>query len=104
MAKWCLGSSFLERSLGIQTATFASGHWWFGCYGKKLLKTDESFKMVGKYEFDCGLGVVGISPGRFLVGRGGGAGDKRAGSMVVAQSDDKQSLVIQQQTEGKSEE
>lgn len=33
--------------LGIQTATFANGHFWFGCYGGKLLKADPSLKLVG---------------------------------------------------------
>jgi hypothetical protein len=44
--------------LGIQNAAFAQGHWWFGCYGSVLLKTTPDFKMVGKYNFNCGYGVL----------------------------------------------
>ena len=44
--------------LGIQAAAFAQGHWWFACYGSVLLKTTPDFKMVGKYNFNCGYGVL----------------------------------------------
>jgi hypothetical protein len=54
--------------LGIQTACFAHGHWWFGCYGKKLLKTDESFNLLGKYDLDFGVGIVGLPDGKLLKG------------------------------------
>lgn len=58
--------------LGIQTATFAEGRWWFGCYGdpKILLVTDAHFELQGRYEFDCSLGIVGLSDGRFLAASG----------------------------------
>ncbi len=59
--------------LGIQTATFAHGRWWFGCYGSPqiLLVTDPDFRMQGRYEFNCSLGIEGIPDGRMLsaVGR-----------------------------------
>lgn len=56
--------------LGIQTAAFAEGHWWFGCYGNRLLKVDPKFQVIGNYPFDCGLGIVGGEDGTFLVARG----------------------------------
>lgn len=58
--------------LGIQTATFAHDRWWFGCYGdpKILLVTDADFRMKGRYEIDCSLGIEGITRGRLLVGNG----------------------------------
>jgi len=58
--------------LGIQTATFAEGRWWFGCYGnpKILLVTDPQFRLLGRYEFDCSLGIVGIGGGRFYAAGG----------------------------------
>lgn len=58
--------------LGIQTAAWHEGAWWFGCYGspKILLKTDGDFHLLGRYELDCSLGVVGIAPGRFLIAEG----------------------------------
>lgn len=58
--------------LGIQTATFAHDHWWFGCYGdpKIALMTDAAFQMKGRYEIDCSLGIEGMTGGRLLVGNG----------------------------------
>lgn len=58
--------------IGIQTAAFAHGKWWFGCYGtpRILLVTDESFKEVGRYEVDCSLGIVGVSNEKLMIGTG----------------------------------
>ena len=46
--------------LGIQTATFSDGRWYFGCYGtpEVLLVTDADFRLVGKYEFNCSYGIA----------------------------------------------
>ncbi|MCA9122920.1 MAG: hypothetical protein H6822_06700 [Planctomycetaceae bacterium] len=58
--------------LGIQTATFAHDRWWFGCYGdpKILLVTDAAFQMLGRYEFDCSLGIEGLLNGHLLSASG----------------------------------
>ena len=58
-------------SLGIQTATYSRGHWWFGCYGnpRELLKTDDSLKFLKKYTFDASVGIAALDDGRFLVAR-----------------------------------
>lgn len=58
--------------LGIQTATFAHDRWWFGCYGdpRILLVTDADFRMLGRHEIDCSLGIEGLSGGRLLVASG----------------------------------
>ena len=58
--------------LGIQTASFAHGRWWFGCYGdpKILVVTDADFQMLGRYEFDCSLGIEELSNGRLLSASG----------------------------------
>lgn len=58
--------------LGIQTATFAHDRWWFGCYGNPriLLVTDADFKMLGRYEFDCSLGIVGVTEGQLFSASG----------------------------------
>lgn len=58
--------------LGIQTATFAHDRWWFGCYGepKTLLVTDADFRMLGRYEFDCSLGIAGLPDGRLYAAGG----------------------------------
>ena len=84
-------------SLGIQTATYCRGHWWFGCYGNPpvLLKTDESFKLVGKHNFYCALGLVGLPEGRFLVGRDQYHNGKgHIGNVLVADADAQKGLVI----------
>jgi hypothetical protein len=58
--------------LGIQTATFAHGRWWFGCYGQPqvLLVTDAAFQMLGRHQFDCSLGIEGLPEGRLLAAGG----------------------------------
>ena len=83
--------------MGIQTATFADGQWWFGCYGKPqvMLKTDESFRLLGKYEFDCSLGIVGLSEGRFLVARGRSqVGKGCSGRVMLAHTEPDKGLVV----------
>ncbi|MBN1344071.1 MAG: sulfatase-like hydrolase/transferase [Phycisphaerae bacterium] len=55
--------------MGIQTANFVDGAWWFGCYGETLLKADASFRLIGKYRFDLGYGVIKLPDGRYLLGR-----------------------------------
>ncbi|MBN1492084.1 MAG: hypothetical protein JXA69_19380 [Phycisphaerae bacterium] len=54
---------------GIQTAAFVAGHWWFGCYGtpRVMLQADPSFALVGRFEFDCALGITDLPDGRALV-------------------------------------
>ena len=58
--------------LGIQTAAYAHDRWWFGCYGTPgiLLTTDTDFRMKGRYEFNCSLGIEGLSDGRLLSANG----------------------------------
>ncbi len=83
--------------LGIQTATFANNRWWFGCYGQPpiLLVTDADFRLVGRYEFDCSLGIVGLPDGRFLVGGGRCSGENGCvGWVRIAERDEKNGLRI----------
>lgn len=82
---------------GIQTAAFADGHWWFGCYGdpKILLKADASLKKVERFEFDCSLGIVPIGSGKFLVARGGSIkGKGHTGRLVLAKADKERGLKV----------
>lgn len=93
--------------LGIQTAAFAHGKWFFGCYGdpKILLVTDEAFNMLGRYEFDCSLGIVGVMNGQLL--SAGGKCEKVKGCSGRAQlavSDDKAGLIVKSETTGSSNE
>lgn len=92
--------------LGIQTATFADGHWWFGCYGRPksdtapstppiLLKADASLKKVERFEFDCSLGIVPVGHGKFLVARGGSTKEKgHTGRLVLAVPDKQSGLKV----------
>lgn len=58
--------------LGIQTAAFALDRWWFGCYGSPeiLLVTDADFRMIGRYSFNCSLGIESLPNGKLLVASG----------------------------------
>ena len=83
--------------LGIQTATFAHGKWWFGCYGDPqiLLVTDADFKMLGRHRFDCSLGIVGLKNGKLLSASGPCEKDKGCtGSARVVVPDEKAGLAI----------
>ena len=80
--------------LGIQTAIYADGRWFFGCYGKpqQLLITDEDFKMIGRYNFDAALGIAPLGNNLFYVGRRI-KGDKEQGKIIKARYDEKAGLV-----------
>ncbi|RMF39414.1 MAG: hypothetical protein D6753_13845 [Planctomycetota bacterium] len=58
--------------MGIQTAAYWRGCWFFGCYGtpRVLLVTDSSFRLLGRYAFDCAYGVDGTATDRLLVAEG----------------------------------
>ncbi|MHB8863105.1 MAG: apiosidase-like domain-containing protein [Pirellulaceae bacterium] len=85
--------------MGIQTATFSGGYWWFGCYGKPelLLKTDKAFKLIGKYEFNGSLGIVGQADGSFLVARGTSEpGRGHTATISIADADAEKGLAIRE--------
>lgn len=82
--------------LGIQSATFHDGAWWFGCYGSPaiLLKTDAEFGMLGRFEFNCSLGIIGVTRDRLLVAKGPRTKDGRClGSLHLAQPSRKKGLI-----------
>jgi hypothetical protein len=82
--------------LGIQSATFHDGAWWFGCYGSPaiLLKTDAKFRMLGRFEFNCSLGIVGVAKDRLLFAKGPKTKTGRClGSLHTAKPDQKKGLV-----------
>ena len=84
--------------LGIQTAAFAHGQWWFGCYGSPqvLLKADFDLTFAGRFEFDCSLGVTGLPDGRILTATGPcAAGPGCTGTIHEARPDDGAGLVVQ---------
>jgi len=84
--------------MGIQTASFATGAWWFGCYGKPtiLLRADSQYHLTGKSEFNASVGIVPLDGGRFLVGQNTVVkGKGNQGRVVIARADDKAGLVIE---------
>jgi hypothetical protein len=84
--------------MGIQTAAFASGAWWFGCYGEPrvLLRADPNLQLSGRYEFDAALGIAPLADGRFLIGRNTkAAGGGYEGRVVLARPDEQMGLVLQ---------
>ncbi len=60
-----------------------------------LLKADPSFRLVGKWNLDASLGIVGLPDGRLLVARGANEKSKgNTGRVVPAVADDTQGLRI----------
>ncbi len=89
-----------QTLMGIQTAEFADDRWWFGCYGLPpvLLTADEVLEKVERFDFDCSLGMIPVSPGRFLVARGRyTAGQGYSGRLLPAAADAKHGLALVEQ-------
>lgn len=83
--------------LGIQTAAFSDGFWWFGFYGSPaiLLKAGEHFRTVERFEFDCSLGIAPTGKRTFLVARGRCTTEEGCGGeLVVADADSRRGLAI----------
>ena len=61
-----------HTKMGIQTATFAGGRWWFGCYGEPrvVLVTDANCEFETKLAVDGSIGIAGLPDGRFLLASG----------------------------------
>ena len=83
--------------LGIQTVCFHYGYWWFGCYGedKRFLKTDEAFNLLGVYDVDAAIGIVGWDKGRFLVARHFETGESWRAKAIWARADDELGLAFE---------
>ncbi len=80
--------------MGIQTATYWRGCWYFGCYGtpRVLLVTDADFQRVGRFTFDCAYGIEGTASDRLLVAGGECRDGRCRGWLFAAQSDPKTGL------------
>lgn len=81
--------------MGIQTAAWANGSWWFGCYGQPqvLLRADPAFRLTGKWDFNASVGIAGLPDGRFLIGKNTlvkGGGNK--GSVFIARVDNESGM------------
>jgi hypothetical protein len=72
--------------MGIQTANFSDGRWWFGCYGdpKTLLTAAADFSDVRRFEQDASLGLAPLGDGRFLVARGSKNAEGHGAKLVPA--------------------
>jgi hypothetical protein len=89
--------------MGIQTAAYADGAWWFGCYGEPamLLRADEKFQFTGKWEFNAAVGLAPIGDGRFLVARNtavkgeDGKTKSNRARVTIAHVDDKAGMIIE---------
>jgi hypothetical protein len=81
--------------LGIQGATFHNNQWWFACYGTQLLRTTADFDMIGRYTFECGLGIVTLDDARLYIARGKcQKPDGCNGHLLQATPDPKLGLII----------
>ena len=83
---------------GIQTAAWANGAWWFGCYGspRLLLRADSAFKLTGRWEFDASLGIEALPDGRILIGQNTLTKDVgHVGRVVLAREDGANGLVFE---------
>ncbi|HOF39056.1 MAG TPA: hypothetical protein PLD73_03210 [Candidatus Hydrogenedentes bacterium] len=56
--------------MGIQTTCWFDGAWWFGCYedDKGLLKTDEHFTLLGRFNPNYSVGIAPWTDGNCLRG------------------------------------
>jgi len=80
--------------LGIQTACFHDGRWWFGCYVKNgspgLLVCDEDLNLLGAHAVSPSIGLVGWGPGRFMMATH--VGEPYGAKLVPMRADEQQGL------------
>ena len=61
-----------QTRLGIQTAGYMDGYWWFGCYGSPknpgLLMVDNDFNLIGTSELDFSYGIARLNESTVLQG------------------------------------
>lgn len=85
-----------QTLMGIQTALFHDGCWWFGCYGgpSQLLQTDPRFNLLSRWDFDAALGLVAVEPGKFLIGRNRRDGQQHTGWLLPAVASEESGLKL----------
>ena len=84
-------------NLGIQTAAFIDGDWWFGCYGTKVLKTDSRFRLLAIYPSVADLGIAGGKGKSYWIARGKTTPGKGCtGRIFPATLDKKKGLILQE--------
>ena len=82
--------------MGIQTATYSEGEWWFGCYGKPqvLLRTDEQFRLSGRWNVSAAVGLEMLSEGRVMVAENEKTGRGNHAWARLARADKKSGLIF----------
>jgi len=83
--------------MGIQTIAYIDDCWWFGCYGnpRVLVKADRQFKVLGKWDIDCSLGIAAAPEGRILVARGAyKSGKGYSARLVLATADSEKGVNV----------
>ncbi len=84
--------------MGIQSAAFIDGHWWFGCNGNRLLKTTRKFHLVGTYNIEAGMGIAGGTRQAYWIARGTTTKGKGCtGRIVPATADKTRGLILRSQ-------
>jgi len=68
--RYVLESGF--TTMGIQTACYGNGYWWFGCYGSPknsaLLQADENLNLTGQFDTQTSVGFEKLPDGMYLQG------------------------------------
>ncbi|MBP7562020.1 MAG: hypothetical protein KBA64_16260 [Armatimonadetes bacterium] len=81
--------------MGIQTAAYHQGRFYFGCYGDTpLLVADDGLKLLGHFEGECCLGVASWDKEHLLVGRNRRTDDGYVGWALLAAPDDDRGLIV----------
>lgn len=89
-----LASGHTEK--GIQTVAYSQNSWWFGTYSepRTLLRADDDFRYLGKWESDAALGIAPLEDRRFLIGSNvKGADGRFRGRIRVMRFDSARGLV-----------
>lgn len=96
LGRHILASGYTDK--GIQTAEWAHGAWWFGCYGEPrvLLRADETYRLTGRWYFDASYGLDPLPDGRLLIGRSTAMSSKEnAGRVQLARTDASRGVVLE---------
>ena len=80
--------------LGIQAACRVQKGWLFACYGKQLLRVDDSFRLVSSRPFDGAIGMVPLGKGEFQIARHFGKEKYRA-RLLPFRADDAKGMVAE---------
>jgi hypothetical protein len=78
--------------LGIQAACRVEKGWLFACYGKQLLRVDDSLRLVSSRPFDAAIGMVPLGKANFQIARHFGKVKYRA-KLVPCRADETRGLV-----------